>query len=105
MVTPDEFDALLLATVKPNERILVSFFGFTGMRLSEATAMQWRDLNLITGPGTLAIGRATETSTGVRTIPLLPELRPFLVEWHKYLSQRELAAASAPVSRPSWERR
>jgi integrase len=94
---PDEFDALLLAAVKPNERILVSFFGFTGMRLSEATAMQWRDLNLITRPGTLAIGRATKTSTGVRTIPLLPELRPFLVEWHKHLSQRESAAAATPI--------
>jgi integrase len=81
-LSPDEFYTLLHfipAYYKP----LVRFLVLTGMRWSEATAVERRDVNLATRPATVTVSKAwkrdhtvgpPKTEKGYRTLPLRPDL-------------------------------
>ncbi len=60
-------------------RALLATLVFAGLRISELTALRWRDLDLAAGQ--LRV-RASKTDAGVRTVDLLPILRREL-EAHK----------------------
>jgi integrase len=60
-------------------RALLATLVFAGLRISELTALRWRDLDLVAGH--LRV-RASKTDAGVRTVDLLPILRTEL-EAHK----------------------
>jgi integrase len=68
-------------------RALLATLGFAGLRMSELTALRWRDLDLA---GNRLIMPTSKTDAGVRQIDLLPVLRD------------ELAAytAGAPITAP-----
>lgn len=76
-VTPEQVPALLEAA--KSNRPLVATLIAAGLRVSEATALVWADINL--ARGTLRV-RESKTAAGVRTVDLTPALREILVE-HK----------------------
>lgn len=59
----------------------------TGMRVGEATSVLNRDVNVQEWSLTI---RKSKTAAGVRTIPILPELRPVLMDWRWYQLTRGL---------------
>src|SRR5689334_3142123 len=91
----DELDALMAATYKSNEKILVAFFAWTGARMTEGTSVWWRDVDFVAD--TITLGRLTKTDNGIRTIPLLPELRPILRAWEVEQRAKGLVLPDGPV--------
>jgi integrase len=59
-------------------RALLATLAFAGLRIGEALALRWRDVDL--AGGRLRVGRA-KTDAGVRTVELLPALRDELTSW------------------------
>lgn len=66
----------------------IALAGFAGLRLGEARALRWQDIDLEAGTITVARSllpdgtpKATKTEAGARTIPMLPALRRALVAW------------------------
>jgi integrase/recombinase XerD len=75
------------AVADPAERIIVSLLRHTGLRVSEATALLWSDIDF--NAGTLSV-RKSKTSAGKRTIPLAPVLIPALRTWQRHLQGQGL---------------
>jgi integrase len=63
---------------------LVATLAFAGLRVGEACALQWRDVDL--AAGRLTVGRA-KTDAGMREVDLRPALREILAE-HKATARR-----------------
>jgi integrase len=59
-------------------RPLLATLAYAGLRIGEALALRWRDVDL--AAGRLEV-RASKTEAGVRGIDLQPELRDPLIEW------------------------
>ena len=59
-------------------RALVAVLVFAGLRVSEACALRWRDVDL--GSGRIAV-RASKTPAGVRQVNILPVLRDELARY------------------------
>jgi integrase len=59
-------------------RVLLAVLAGTGLRIGEALALRWRDVDL--GTGTL-YGRDAKTPKGVREVHMTPALREVLAIW------------------------
>jgi integrase len=68
--------------LRGQRRALLATLTFAGLRLGEAQALCWRDVDL--ARGTLTV-RAAKTDAGVRTINLLPVLRDELAAFRARL--------------------
>jgi integrase len=68
----------LLAATNGAGRVLLSLLAGAGLRIGEALALRWRDVD--TGTGTLYV-RDAKTPKGVREVHLSPALRETLAIW------------------------
>jgi site-specific recombinase XerD len=92
----DELAALTAAAIKPNESFLVRWLCLTGFRIV-ADKVRLMDIDLNAGQtGTISV-HESKSEHGKRTIPILPELRPHLVNHLDDLRRRGLYAPEAPV--------
>lgn len=64
-------------------RALVATLVFAGLRIGEALALRWRDVDLARGTITV---RASKTDAGVRTVDMLPVLRDELLAYRAGLA-------------------
>lgn len=86
-LTPAEDKAILEAAVNPQEGILIALLRWTGMRISEACALRWTDVDRANR--CLSV-RASKTQSGIRTITLLAEMVRELDSWERYCRERGL---------------
>jgi integrase/recombinase XerD len=93
-LTAEEDAALLGALVTPLERALVPLLRWTGMRGSEAEALQWRDLR---AEGREIWVSTSKTPEGRRVIPVFDQLQPTLSVWYAYQEARGLAGEQSFV--------
>ena len=91
-LTEDEDIALLDEPRTPAERIVINWLRFTGMRIDEATHVQWRDV-----VNDEIIVRKSKTPSGLRRIPILPELPAELRRWREHQEARGAAGLNTPV--------
>ena len=91
---PDEDRAMLAAPKNLRERFVVSWLRHTGMRITEAVSVTNADVDM--RDWTITV-RKSKTDAGVRTIPVLPELRPVLEEWRQFQLTRGLHEPHTPV--------
>lgn len=77
-------------------RALIATLIFAGLRLGEALALRWEQIDL--AAGTIRVGEA-KTSAGVRTINLLPVLRSELRTYRAHLPDRPDGLVFATSSR------
>ncbi len=90
----DEDDAVLAAVRSPQERIVVPFLRFTGLRSgSELPYVLNADVDL--DAGTITV-RHSKTARGRRVVPILPELRPHIERWQTYQQAIGQTAPDAP---------
>jgi integrase/recombinase XerD len=83
-----EDEALLSAFFRTeDERIIVWFLRWTGLRLGEALSLLISDLDLL--EGTVYV-RKSKTARGRRAIPIADELRPRIRQWLTVLENRGL---------------
>jgi integrase len=75
------------------EEVLVWLLRMTGMRVGEALALKWSDIDLFAGNITIESGKFGKS----RAIPILPELRPRLQRWAQHLEARDLYDPRGPV--------
>ena len=85
-----ELDASPLARTG-GRRALIATLVFAGLRVGEACALRWRDVNL--AAGRIAVGRS-KTDAGVREVELLPALRG---ELSAHRAAHPVADATEPV--------
>jgi integrase len=94
---------LLEAPANDEERILVSFLRWTGMRLGKALSIEQADVDLARNQITV---RASKTPRGRRVLPILPELRPALDRWFALLAEQGLREPTLPLlvtrNRTAW---
>jgi integrase len=93
-LSADEDAALFAAPINAQERVLLSLLRFTGMRIGEAVALTWRDVDLERGEIRV---RSSKTAAGIRTIPVLPELDRDLCDWQRRVTDRGLYWLDGPV--------
>jgi site-specific recombinase XerD len=86
---PEQDLAMQDAIVSPVERAVVTLLRYTGLRVSEACALRWSDLDI--DAGTLKVEKS-KTKSGRRTIPLPATLIPQLRAWQRYLEARGMYA-------------
>lgn len=77
-VEPEQLPALLDAA-KPNMRALIATLAGAGLRIGEACALDWRDVNLATG--TLTVGKSKTAAGEGREVDLPVGLREALIDW------------------------
>jgi integrase len=77
-LSPEQLQALIDACEKPQHRFLVMWLAFTGMRISEANSL--RKSNIDFAQSNISIP-ASKTESGIRTIPIMPELLPEIRKW------------------------
>ncbi|HXH87316.1 MAG TPA: site-specific integrase [Gaiellaceae bacterium] len=80
-IEPEQLMALLEAAepiLQKRGRPLLATLAGAGLRIGEALALRWRDVNL--ARGTLSVGQA-KTAAGVRIVDLTPALREELTLW------------------------
>jgi integrase len=92
----DEDVAVLAAAVKPSERIVIVLLRYSGLRVSEACALRVSDVDLTPGAETITV-RRSKTSTGGRTVPIVPELLPEIRAWLGQLERRGLDRGGDPL--------
>jgi integrase/recombinase XerD len=78
---PHEDTALLAACRSPQERIVVPFLRFSGLRSKELVSLRKSDVDM--NAGTILV-RVSKTARGRRVIPIVPELRPYIEDWLDY---------------------
>ncbi len=74
----EEDNALLSCSMSAREDIVVFFLRMTGLRLGEALALTNRDVDV--GEGSITV-RTSKTVSGLRSVPISPELRPHIERW------------------------
>jgi integrase len=77
-VEPEQLIAFLDNAPKGLGRVLLALLAGSGLRIGEALALRWRDVDL--GTGTLYV-RDAKTPKGVREVHLTPALRETLTLW------------------------
>jgi integrase len=95
-VEPEQLMALLEAADPYHRPILATLAG-AGLRVGEAVALNWRDVNL--GAGTLTVGRAKTDAGSYREVDLPRGLIEALSEW-KVRSRRAEPGDPVFVGRP-----
>ena len=93
---PAEDTALLSCPGTLQERLTVALLRWSGLRVSEATALTLADLDHTPGRETLTV-RHSKTAAGRRTLPLLPQLQPLLNEWLQTLAARGQQGPTTPL--------
>jgi integrase len=91
-LTPDEDAAVIAACRSPQERIVIPMLRFTGLRASELTGLTNEDVDLRAG---VIVVRHSKTPRGRRTIPIVPELEPFIQAWIRF---QTVVGRAAPAS-------
>jgi site-specific recombinase XerD len=90
----DEDNAVLECATTDIEAIIVWLHRWTGLRVGEATALLIRDVDL--EAGTIRV-RKSKSNSGLRTIPIAPELDLELRRWLHTLQRRGLYRPDAPL--------
>ena len=78
--------AAILAQLKGDEKSLIQFAFFTGLRTSELIALRWKDVDLdsqqihIRSATVRGREKTTKTSSGIRTVKLQPEATEALLQ-------------------------
>ena len=93
-LSPTEDAALYRACMTRQERIVHALLRYAGVRVSEACSILQGDVDLARGE--LRV-RASKTDSGLRTVPVLPELAVELEAWQALLSERGLRDPRLPV--------
>jgi integrase/recombinase XerD len=89
-----EDEALLAAyTATEDERIILWFLRWGGLRVGEALSLSIRDVDLDEG---LVYVRTSKTPRGRRAVPITPELRPRITHWLEVLAARGLYDLNGP---------
>lgn len=100
--TPDE-QAAILTKMRQGERALIQFFLWTGLRTSEATALNWSDIDFIGGfirvrraitREAKGVAELPKTSAGRRDVKMLAPARAALLEQKAFTF---MAALDGPV--------
>jgi integrase len=90
-----EDEALLSAHFKTeDERIIVWFLRWTGLRLGEALSLHIADIDL--DEGTMYV-RKSKTARGKRAVPIAAQLRPRIKHWFSVLEGRGLYGKDGPL--------
>ncbi len=92
---PHEDRALLNAECPHHHRIVVWLLRYTGVRVAEAQALTFADLDLTLDREALTV-RGSKTPASTRTVPLLPQLLPMIHEHLAYTRQRTAVTRDAP---------
>jgi integrase len=82
-LTAEEFNALLAAPATPQERIITALYAWTGTRADELLQAAQGDVDLQAGRIRI---RNSKTTSGLRSLPILPELHLELQLWFAYLT-------------------
>jgi site-specific recombinase XerD len=83
-----EDEALLACFMNTeDERIIIWFLRWSGLRIGEARSLPIRDVDLDEG---LIYVRESKTPKGKRAVPITPELRPRITRWLEVLAERGL---------------
>jgi integrase len=77
-VEPEQLVAFLESAPNDVGRVLLAILAGAGLRIGEALALRWRDVDL--GTGTLYV-RDSKTAKGIREVHLSPALRETLTLW------------------------
>ena len=77
-----EDEELLDTPMKSHEEILVWFLRWTGLRLGEALSLRMSDVDLVES---VVYVRASKTDSGVRAVPIPPELRLRIASWIEHV--------------------
>ncbi|MGZ4415885.1 MAG: tyrosine-type recombinase/integrase [Gaiellaceae bacterium] len=77
-VEPEQLVTFLGAAPRGVGRVLLAILAGAGLRIGEALALRWRDVDL--GTGTLYV-RDAKTTKGIREVHLTPALRELLALW------------------------
>lgn len=89
-----EDEALLAAYVNTeDERIIVLFLRWSGLRIGEALSLPIRDVDLAEG---LIYVRKSKTPKGKRAVPITPQLRPRITRWLEVVAERGLYDPNGP---------
>jgi integrase len=89
-----EDEALLSAYASTeDERIIIWFLRWSGLRIGEALSLLVSDVDLNEG---LIYVRRSKTARGCRAVPITPELRPRITRWLEVLAGRGLHHADGP---------
>lgn len=88
--------ALLNAECPHHHRIVVWLLRFTGVRVAEAQAITFADVDLTPSGEALTV-RGSKTPASTRTIPLLPQLLPLIHEHAELLRQRTTVTPATPL--------
>jgi len=104
LVSPEEVHAVVLASreICPTHYPVIATLAFTGMRIGEALALRWSDIDRDAGLIRIQSAQYRQivgtTKTGkIRTVPLLPEHAAILDE-----HRRTLLRTQAPGARGEW---
>jgi integrase/recombinase XerD len=93
-LTAEEDAALLGSTSNPQEAVVLALLRWAGLRVGEACALTWRDVDLERGE--LRV-RRSKTDSGIRTVPVLPALDRELRRWLRLVERGGLHGPDAPV--------
>jgi integrase len=90
----EEDRALLRAETNRQERIVIALFRWSGVRVSEACSLLWKDVDFVSGKIRV---RESKSDSGLREIPVAPELETELRAWKSYLVGKRLFSPDLPV--------
>jgi integrase/recombinase XerD len=93
-LSDEEGSELLGSTLNPQEAIVLALLRWAGLRVGEACALAWRDVDLERGE--LRV-RRSKTDSGIRTVPVLPELDRDMRTWERRTRERGLWKPDGPV--------
>jgi integrase/recombinase XerD len=93
-LSPEEDEALLAATSNPQEAVVLALLRWAGLRVGEACALTWRDVDLERGE--LRV-RRSKTDSGIRTVPVLPALDRELRRWQRLIERDGRHRPDGPV--------
>jgi integrase len=79
-IAPGDFDAVLASMVHPRDRRFLALLRYGGLRVSEALAVRWRDLNLEVGLMHVQGKKGADGEYRPRQTPIQPSLRRWLTE-------------------------
>jgi site-specific recombinase XerD len=92
----DEVNDLVAACLKPHERFVTYWFPYCGTRVEEAQNVRLLDIDLSTSPGSILI-RESKTNTGMRSIPIHPQLRPQITKRIAELREKGFTDPRTPI--------
>jgi site-specific recombinase XerD len=91
-LSTEESAALLAACSTPKECALIDLLRWSGLRISEACALTWDAVD-----GEWLRVSSSKTDSGLRAIPILPELAHGLDRWREHLKREGLFRSDGPV--------